>query len=718
MKSDLMLHDGAPLATTPVSRRSFLQATGAMGVLAGLDRLAPAYARPSAGLLPAIPRGSLGSTETLTGAAPIDLRIGEAAVTIKDRRATAVAINNTVPGPLLRFREGEDVTINVINGLKEDTSIHWHGLVIPAPMDGVPGVSFPGIPAGTTFTYRLPIRQYGTYWYHSHSGLQEQSGHYGPMIIDPAEPEPFQYDREYVVMFSDWTFEDPYRIMDRLKKQSTYSNYQRRTVGDFFKDVRRNGFKETMQDRWMWAQMRMSPTDISDITSPVYTYLVNGRPPAANWTGLFRPGERVRLRFINGGAGSYFDVRIPGLSMTVVAVSGQYVKPVTVDEIRVEIAQTYDVIVQPTEAVAYTIFGESADRSGYARGTLAPREGMSGSIPTLRPRPVLTMADMGMGMAHGGMGGTGMAGMKMGDAKASNASGMPGMPMPGMDAGAAAAPAAAPNSAAPNAASMPGHNMAGHDMAGMAADKQPGGNGGPGGNAPAGHVMSGGGMAGMSMTAVPAAPASRLPDGTLVRTTGLRAPGTLPETTLHQNVKHGPANSMTPMATSTRLSEPGPGLGNDGWRVLVYTDLRALTPFPEATRPPVKELEIHLTGNMERYMWSINGIKYSDVDEPLHLTYGEQVRITMVNDTMMSHPMHIHGMWMLLENGHGAEIPRLHTVNVKPAERVSFLATPTDPGSWAFHCHVLLHMEMGMFRVVRVSDPPAGQAKVVAEGGQ
>lgn len=714
MKSDLMLNDGASLVTTPVSRRSFLQATGAMGVLAGLDRIAPAYARPSAGLLsPSIPRGSLGSAETLTGAAPIDLRIAEAAVTIKDRRATATAINATVPGPLLRFREGEDVVLNVINGLKEDTSIHWHGFIIPAPMDGVPGVSFPGIPAGTTFTYRLPIRQYGTYWYHSHSGLQEQTGVYGPIIIDPAEPEPFQYDREYVVMFSDWPFEDPYKILDKLKKQSTYSNFQRRTVGDFFRDVKRNGFKETVQDRWMWAQMRMTPTDISDITAPVYTYLLNGRAPAANWTGLFRPGERVRLRFVNAGAGSYFDVRIPGLQMTVVAVSGQYVKPVTVDEIRVEIAQTYDVIVQPREDIAYTIFGESADRTGYARGTLAPREGMSGSIPKLRSRVVLTMADMGMGMSHGGMGGTGMAGMKMGDAGKGGGTGASGgmAGMPGMDMGGGAAPSAQPASPASG-------GMAGHDMAGMAGGTMPGGNGAPGGNMPVGHVMSGGGMPGMAMSAVPAAPASRLPDGTLVRTAGLRPPGTLPETVLHQDTKHGPANSMTPMATGTRLSEPGPGLGNDGWRVLVYTDLRALKPFPEATRAPVKELELHLTGNMERYMWSINGIKYSDVSEPLHLEHGEQVRITMVNDTMMSHPMHLHGMWMMLENGHGAEIPRLHTINVKPAERVSVLATPYDPGSWAFHCHVLLHMEMGMFRVVQVSEPKPGAAKVVAEGAK
>ena len=704
MSSDPLLNGGAPLATAPVSRRGFLQAAGAMGVMAGLDRLAPAYARPSAGLLaPSLPPGALGSAETLTGAAPIDLRIGEAAITVRDRRATAVAINGTVPGPLLRFREGEDVTINVINGLKEDTSIHWHGLIIPAPMDGVPGVSFPGIPAGTTFAYRLPIRQYGTYWYHSHSGLQEQVGHYGPMIIDPAEPEPFQYDREYVVMFSDWMFEDPYRVLDKLKKQATYSNFQRRTVGDFFRDVRRNGFKETVQDRWMWGRMRMSPTDISDVTAPVYTHLLNGRAPAANWTGLFRPGERVRLRFINAGAGSYFDVRIPGLAMTVVAASGQYVKPVTVDEIRVEIAQTYDVIVQPQEDIAYTIFAESMDRSGYARGTLAPRAGMSGSIPKQRRRPTLTMTDMGMSMAgHGGMAGMGgMSGHNMGgsggQASGANASGgdMPGMNM----GGAQPAPAAGAH--------------AGHDMGGMQQPAQSG----AGAQAGAGQSMAGHDMGGMAEAAPrPPAPADmRLSDGTLVRTRGLRPPGTLPEPTTHAPGKHGVANQMTPDLTRSRLNEPGPGLGEDGWRVLTYTDLRALKPFPEATRPPVRELELHLTGNMERYMWSINGVKYSDVSEPLRLTQGESVRITMVNDTMMAHPMHIHGMWMLLENGHGPEIPRLHTVNVKGGERVSFLAVPEDLGPWAFHCHVLYHMEMGMFRVVEVVEP--GRTPPVAAQG-
>ncbi|HWE42464.1 MAG TPA: copper resistance system multicopper oxidase [Gemmatimonadaceae bacterium] len=623
-----------------VSRRGFLRTAGALGVLASLERLTPAYARPLTGLIAPPGRAAV----TPEGTRLVDLVVRETSVGIGRRRATATAINDTVPGPLLRFREGDDVTIRVRNALREDTSIHWHGLLVPNAMDGVPDVNFPGIRAGETFTYRFPIRQYGTYWYHSHSGLQEQVGHYGPLILDPREPEPFQYDREYVVMLSDWPFEDPYEILDNLKKQSTYYNSQRRTVGEFFRDVDRMGLRPTIRERLAWARMRMSPTDISDVMAPAYTYLVNGLPPDSNWTGLFRPGERVRLRFINAAAGSFFDVRIPGLPMTVVAVSGQYVQPVETDEFRIENAQTFDVIVQPTEDRAYTLFAESMDRSGYARGTLAPRAGMSAPVPDRRPRPTLSMMDMGM---------TGMGGGDM-----SHMSGMAGSsPAPGT----------------------------GSDMAGMGAASASGGAEG------------------------------QLPDGTIVRTSGLRAPGTLPDAVMHGPDSHGAGNAATPMQTQSRLAEPGAGLGNDGWRVLVYTDLKRLAAAPDFG-PPVREFELHLTGNMERYMWSINGIKFSDAPGHIPLRLGERIRLTIVNDTMMAHPMHLHGMFMTLENGHGAECPLVHTINVKPAERVSLLATPADPGPWAFHCHILFHMELGMFRVFHVAG--AGESLTAADGRQ
>jgi CopA family copper-resistance protein len=658
--SERIFTDGT--LTEAVTRRRFLHAAGAFGTLAGLQRIAPAYAYPADGLhvVPsAAPRAAGAASRT-------DLVIDRTPFGFGGRRGIATTINGAVPGPLLRFREGERAVIHVTNRLREDTSIHWHGLLVPNAMDGVPGVNFSGIHPGQTFVYEFPLRQYGTYWYHSHSGFQEQLGHYGPLIIDPIEPEPFQYDREYVVMLSDWSFENPLKILDNIKKQSAYYNFQRRTVGDFFKDVDRVGLRATIADRWEWGKMRMSPIDISDVTGSTYTYLLNGLPPASNWTGLFRPGERVRLRFINAGAGSYFDVRIPGLEMTLVQASGQHVQPVTFDEFRIEIAQTFDVIVEPTEDRAYTIFAESMDRSGHARGTLAPRAGMTAEVPKRRPRPTLGMMDMGMAMGMGGHSGMSMPGMDMSGtqtpAKPAADASMAGMDMP----------ASAPKPAAPAASGHAGHDMG--SMPGMASS------GGAG-------VFEG-----------------TLRDGTIIRASNLRAPGTIPEPVMHGGNTHGSASAGTAMETRSRLSEPGAGLGEDGWRVLVWTDVKRLTPA-ETFGPPTREIELHLTGNMERYMWSINGIKYSDAPDPIPLKHGERIRLTIVNDTMMAHPMHMHGVFMELENGHGAECPYVHTINVKPAERVSLLATPVDPGPWAFHCHVLFHMDVGMFRVFQVSEP-------------
>ena len=642
--------DHVDLALPSVTRRRFLHAAGAFGAMAGLPMIGAGEPMPA--MLDFPRQRANAPSPALAGR--VDLRIEKTPFGIAGRRGVATSINGTVPGPLLRFREGETATIHVTNRLEEDTSIHWHGLLVPNAMDGVPGINFPGIRPGQTFIYEFPLRQYGTYWYHSHSGFQEQLGHFGPLIIDPVEPEPFVYDREYVVMLSDWTFEDPLEILDNLKKNSTYYNYQRRTVGDFFRDVERAGVRATIADRLAWGKMRMSPIDIADVTGSTYTYLLNGLSAAANWTGLFRPGERVRLRFINAGAGSYFDVRIPGLEMTLVQASGQHVQPVAIDEFRIEIAQTYDVIVQPTEDRAYTIFAESMDRSGYTRGTLAPRAGMSAPIPARRPRPTLTMLDMGMAMGMGGHDGMAMPGVDVGGQSQQGAA----VPAPAM------APASAPA-------------MAGHDMAAMT---------------------------GMGSTAASGGFAGRLRDGTIIRTADLRAPGTIPEPVMHGGDTHGAASAGTAMETRSRLHEPGAGLGEDGWRVLVYTDLKRLTPAP-MFGPPAREVELHLTGNMERYMWSINGIKFSDVTDPIRLKHGERIRLTIVNDTMMAHPMHLHGVFMELENGHGAECPLIHTINVKPAERVSLLVTPVDSGPWAFHCHVLFHMDLGMFRVFHVSEP-------------
>ena len=604
------------------TRRRFLRCTGAAGVLASPLGL-PTRAAPAAG--GDAPDGAAGGQN-------IDLVIARTPFRIGQRVGAAVTMNGTVPGPLLRLREGETVAIRVDNRLDQSASIHWHGVLVPPGMDGVPGVSFPGIGAGEVFTYRFATRQSGTYWYHSHSAFHEQLGQYGPLIIDPKDPDPVAYDREHVVMLSDWTFEEPESVYANLKGQSDYYNFQQRTLGDFVRDVGEDGLGATLADRLAWARMRMGPADIADITGYTYTYLINGRPPEDNWTALFRPGERVRLRFINGSSMTYFNVRIPGLRMTVVQADGQNVRPVTVDEFQIAVAETYDVIVRPEEDRAFTVFAEAMDRSGYTRGTLAPREGMSAPVPELRPRPLRTMVDMGMDM--GAMAGMGQGGMS-------------------------------------GAGDTPADGMAGMDM-------------GDGSAATAGQ-------------------------GRMPKMPGMGAP-VGPEVARHGPDRHGPGNTTVAEVERNRLGEPGTGLEDVGHRVLAYADLRSLTPGGDR-RQPGREVEVHLTGNMEQFIWGLDGKRYSEADGPILFNYGERLRFTMVNDTMMEHPMHLHGMFMELDNGSGPDNPRKHTVNVKPAERLSVNITAEDLGNWAFHCHLLFHMEAGMFQVVNLSQ------RVASAGG-
>ena len=640
--------------TTMFTRRRFLQYTGAMGLLAGLKSLVPAYAwqDATAGALQATP----------PGVTHLDLRIGETPFVIGERQGTAITMNGSVPGPLLRLREGETVTIQVTNQLADHhASIHWHGILLPPEMDGVPGVSFPGITPGETFTYRYTLKQYGTYWYHSHSAFHEQSGQYGPLIIDPLKPDPFTYDREYVVMLSDWTFENPYAVMTDLKKMSDYFNFQQRTVGDLFRDAAKYGWQATIADRLAWNRMRMSPTDIADITGYTYTYLLNGLPPEANWTALFRPGERVRLRFINGSSMTYFNIRLPGLKMTVVQADGQNVEPVPVDEFQIAVAETYDVIVEPQEDRAFTLFAEAMDRSGYTRGTLAPRPGMSAAIPALRERPLRSMVDMGMDMSEMEMGGTKM------DRPPKASSGHAGH-MQGMDA---------------KSMSGSGGGHADHtSKMGMDSSTMTGG----------GHS---GGMQGMKMGS-----GSMSGEHLGMMPSQMEKAG--PIVARHGPGGHGPGNVTVATVQRNRLGEPGTGLEEVGHRVLVYNDLRAVEPFYDQ-RLPGREIELHLTGNMEQFIWSFDGEKFTEVKGPIVFQSGERLRLTMVNDTMMEHPIHLHGMWMHLDNGSGVHKPRKHTVNVKPAERLSVEITADAPGNWAFHCHLLYHMEAGMFRVVNVS---------------
>ncbi|MDT8905069.1 copper resistance system multicopper oxidase [Pseudomonas prosekii] len=615
---------------TNTSRRTFVKGLTAGGILGGLGLWrAPVWALTG----PDQPN-VLSGTE-------FDLFIGESPVNFTGHPRTAQTINGGIPGPLLRWREGDTVTLRVRNRLKDTTSIHWHGIILPANMDGVPGLSFKGIEPDGQYVYQFKVRQNGTYWYHSHSGFQEQSGVYGPLVIDAREPEPFQYERDYVVMLSDWTDEDPADVIRKLKKQSDYYNYNKRTVGDFIDDVASKGWGATVADRKMWAEMKMNPTDLADVSGATYTYLMNGQAPDMNWTGLFKPGERIRLRLINGSSMTYFDVRIPGLKMTVVASDGQYVNPVQVDEFRIAVAETYDVIIEPTEQ-AYTLFAQSMDRTGYARGTLAARPGLAAPVPPLDPRPLVTMDDMGMGgMDHGSMG-------DMGAMDHGSMQGMDHSQMPAMDHGS---------------------------MQGMDHSQMP--------------AMDHGSMQGMDHSEMPMMDHGAMP--------GM---GDMP--THPASEKDNPLVDMQAMSVKPKLDDPGMGLRNNGRRVLTYADLRSTFPDPDG-REPGRTIELHLTGHMEKFVWSFNGVKFSDA-APLLFKYGERLRIVLVNDTMMTHPIHLHGMWSDLEDEDGQFMVRKHTLDVPPGSRRSYRVTADALGRWAYHCHLLFHMEMGMFREIRVQE--------------
>jgi CopA family copper-resistance protein len=588
-----------------LSRRKFVTGIAAGGVVGALGASR-------------IVRGATFNGAAVLRGPEFDLEIGELPVDFTGAKRIATVVNGSLPAPELRWREGDTVTLRVRNRLPFSTSIHWHGIILPAAMDGVPGLSFRGIAPDDSYLYRFDVKQNGTYWYHAHSAFQEQTGLYGPLVIEPREPEPFTYDREHVVMLSDWTDMTPERVFAVLKKQSDYFNDQQRTVGDFFRDVRERGFMEAWADRLAWGEMRMTPTDLADVTGSTYTYLMNGNAPTANWTGLFTRGERVRLRFINGSSMSIFDVRIPGLAMTVVAADGQYVHPVTVDEFRISVAETLDVIVTPSEQ-PYTIFAQSIDRSGYARGTLAPRLGTAAPVPTLDRRVLLTMADMGHGehAAH---------------------------------------------------AKEPADSHANH----ATAQDDP-------------HAAH-----------------HRSPSGSRSSIVEVKHPAS----------ERAIDVDMQTMNPRSRLDDPGIGLraddlrvsregSSDAHKVLTMNDLRSLFADPDG-RDPVRTIQLHLTGHMARYIFSFDGVKFADA-EPIALRYGERVRIVLVNDTMMEHPIHLHGMWSDLEDENGNFHVRKHTISVPPGSMRTYRVTADALGRWAYHCHLLFHMEAGMFREVHVS---------------
>jgi len=612
VRSELSLDHTKPIMMHPLNRRQFVRRLGTGLFVTSIGGLLP---RP----LWAQSAGEGADLIKLTPRRRYDLDIAYQPFRIngKKERVRATAINGTVPGPLMHWREGETVRMNVTNSLMdiEHSSIHWHGILVPFPMDGVPGVNFAGIKPGETFTYRYKLVQSGTYWYHSHSAFQEQTGTYGPLVIEPRGGDPIRADRDYTIMLSDWTSDGPHAAFRNVTMSDGYYNFQQRTVGDLFKDFKERGIRDTVADRLAWGKMRMSPVDLAGITGAEYTYLMNGQAPDSNWTALFNPGETVRLRFINSAAMSTFDVRIPGLDMQVVMVDGKAVKPVDIHEFRMSVAETYDVLVRPKKDQPFTIFAESLDRSGYARGTLSPQAGLSAPVPELRERPVRDLQDIGMGMMDdaifGGGGDMKDGSMGQGDMK--------------MDSGKKLGP----EKTTPD---IPG----------------------------------------------PAGPEPFVPD---------------------DNVNA----AMIIMNPKDRVNEPGIGLGNDGWKVLTYADL--VSDAPQQYRPEVeREMTINITANMERFMFSFDGKKFSQHPGPYNFRHNERLRLWMVNHTMMEHPIHLHGMWMQIENGQPHEkLPYKHTILVKPGEKISALITPIEKGDWAFHCHLLYHMEAGMFQVVRVS---------------
>lgn len=534
----------------------------------------------------------------------IDLEIAQTRVNFTGKERVATTINGSLPAPTLRFREGDEVTIRVTNKLSVPTSLHWHGIILPFEMDGVPGISFHGIQPGETFTYRFKLEQSGTYWYHSHSGYQEMTGMYGALIIEPRDGEIYPVERDYIVQLSDWTDEDPMRVFNKLKLQSDLYNFNQPTAGDFFADIVNGSLSLALEKRRMWNQMRMNPTDLADLSTATLAYLMNGSPANANWTGIFKPGERVRLRFINASSNTLFDVRIPELPMQLVQADGQNVAPVEVDEFRFGPGETYDVIVEPAQE-AYTLFAQSIERSGFVRGTLAVRADLEAPVPAVDASEQLSMTDM----------------------------------MGAMSA-------------------MAGMNHSDHGTAAVEIDHS-------------NHNMA-------------------------------SDPLSVPSTTVrHASSEYGATVDARVDTPRTNLDDPGIGLRNNGRRVLTLADLHSLEPLQRSSTP-VREIELHLTGNMERYSWSLDGLEFGD-SSPIHMHLGERVRVILHNDTMMTHPMHLHGMWSDIENEHGELLARRHTVLVQPAQRISFLTTPEEAGRWAWHCHLMFHMDAGMFRKVIVS---------------
>ncbi|WP_444942885.1 copper resistance system multicopper oxidase [Microbulbifer sp. ZKSA006] len=588
------------LRTASVSRRTFVTGLGAGALLLG----GRSHANPPP---PATLRGNR-----------FDLSIGSRRVNLTGRERQALTINSNLPAPILRWREGDIVTLDVHNRLPHSASLHWHGVRVPSDMDGEPGLSFGGIQPGQVFRYRFPLRQSGTYWYHSQSGLQQQRGLYGAIVIDPLSPEPFSYERDYVVVLSDWSDESPQTIYTHLKKDPYYYNKQQRTTADLWREVHAKGLAQTWRDRHQWNWKQISDHNISLVTGETYTYLINGQTPEANWTALFKPGERVRLRLINTASMTLFDLRIPGLKMKVVAADGQNIEPISVDELRIGNGETYDVIVEPQSEQAYSIFAQSMDRSGYARGTLTSDIRLRAEIPTMDHRPILSRQDLGLTEKPAETGAHFKTHRTTQDEN---------------------------HSSSPSATATGGWFHENLAAAGL------------GSNSPIAHQPS----------------------------------------EYSFRVDH------RAQAPENGITDPGIGLREHqqryNRRVLTYADLRSANPTQDR-REPQRELQLHLTGNTERYLWSINGETFHDAS-PLQFRHQERLRITLVNDTPFPQPMHLHGLWSELESGDGEYLPLKHTVIAQPGSSISYLVSADTYGRWALHSQ-MLYQRSAMYREVRI----------------
>lgn len=602
--------------------------------------------------------GSTAAPGALGAVREYHLTIAQEDVRIRDNTAGAMTINGQIPGPTLYFEKGDTARIHVTNEMNAATSIHWHGLLVPPSMDGVPFVTQVPIQPGATFVYEFPIRQTGTYWYHSHSELQEQSGLYGSIVIDDGR---HPVDRAYVVLLSDWTTEDPHEVLRTLKRGSHWYALEKGASQSIFGAAKAG----RLGDYFSRELQRMPPMDIADVA---YDYfLSNGRPETAL---AAEAGEKVRLRVINGSATTYFHLNFSGGPMTIISADGQRVEPVKEDLFLIGVAETYDVLVTLPERGAYELRATAHDGSGVTSTWLG--QGEKHPARTI-PRP-----DLYEPMAHGDAGSvlalTPAAAMGMSDAR--------------VEAGAF---------------DHPGTGHGGHDM-GLgempAAREHPGQHGGGGSMARGMPDHHGHGVA--HKPEHDAMPRESSPSA--------HVHGQMPaaEHVGHEQMPAAGAHVSAARPFSHRFGlleadvASRPELASEGGKErpsTPYARLKAAEPTDPPAGAPVREIRLTLDGDMQRYTWFIDNQPVSEADT-IRVREGEVVRFILINRTMMHHPMHLHGHFFRVINGQGDRAPLKHTVDVAPMATTVIEFYTDEIGDWLFHCHLLYHMKSGMTRLV------------------